>query len=402
MNILHIISQRPDSTGSGIYLQHLVSQASRRGHTNFLVCAVSGDEQLKLEGIESADIFPVRFETSDIPESIVGMSDVMPYPSRVFRNLSPTAIERYQGLFHQTIHSALARSRPHLIHSHHLWLVTSLAARINHSVPIVASCHGSDLRQFNQCHHLQEKVRKGCGLLDRICALTHEQSDEIRRLYGVHPSRVEVVGAGYDDTVFNHHGRSARAGTPCTILYAGKLSRAKGINWLLRALGALLRYPYHLHLVGSGQGEEFHQCLAEAKKLGDRVTLHGQLSQKRLAGLLRESDIFILPSLSEGLPLVVLEALGCGCRVITTDLPGCREVAEHLGSNRLVLAPVPAVVDHQTTKIDNDNEFISALIKVLKPFLKTARTTPVPVPGLDYYRWPAVFKRIERIWRDLA
>lgn len=402
MNILHIISQRPDSTGSGIYLQQLINNASRNGHSNFLVCAVTGDEQPRVAGIDSTHIFPVRFESSQEKGAIVGMSDVMPYPSRVFRDLSPADIDRYLGLFQQTISAALEYSRAHLIHSHHLWLVTSLAAQMNQSIPIVTSCHGSDLRQFTQCPHLRNQVLYGCRKLDRVCALTAEQNSEIGRLYGIVPNRIETVGAGYDDTLFNHQGRSEQDEARCTILYAGKFSRAKGVIWLLRALNALHQHPYRLHLVGSGQGEEFQQCLDEAEKLGDRVTIHGQLSQQRLAGLLKESDVFILPSLYEGLPLVILEALGCGCRVIATDLPGCREVAEQLGSDKFTLITVPSVVDHDTSRLENENKFVSDLLKAITPFLSSARKTPEPLAELKYYRWPAVYHRIERVWRDLA
>ena len=402
VNILHIISQRPDSTGSGIYLQQLVSNASRNGHSNFLVCAVTGDEQPRMAGIDSTHIFPVRFETGQEKGAIVGMSDVMPYRSRVFRDLSPADIDRYLGLFQQTISAALEQCRPHLIHSHHLWLVTSLAAQINQSVPIVTSCHGSDLRQFTQCPHLRNHVLHGCRQLDRVCALTGQQNSEIGRLYGIAPNRIKTVGAGYDDTLFNHHGRSEQEEVPCTILYAGKFSRAKGVIWLLQALQALHQHPYRLHMVGSGQGEEFQQCLVEAEKLGDRVTIHGQLSQQQLAGLLKESDVFILPSLYEGLPLVILEALGCGCRVITTDLPGCREVAEQLGYDRFTLITAPWVIDHDTTRIGSENKFVSDLISAITPFLISAREISEPLTELKYYRWPAVYHRIEKVWRDLA
>lgn len=402
MRILHIISQRPDSTGSGIYLQQLLKQAHRSGHLNHLICGVDNREEIDLEGITADRISTVRFNTDSNPGAIVGMSDVMPYPSRMFRNLRTEEIAHYQHLFRRTIDNSIKRWQPDLIHSHHLWLVSSLAAQVKADVPIVCNCHGSDLRQYQQCPHLGDEVVAGCRQLDRILALTQDQKNQITRDYDIQPDRIAVVGAGYDEQLFSEVNRALRTQTPTTIIYAGKLSRAKGVVWLLRALQNLGHYSYHLHLVGSGQGNESEQCLQAAEKLGDRITLHGPLSQQRLAALLQASHLFVLPSLSEGLPLVVLEALGCGCQVIATDLPGCREVAERTGSNHLVLVPAPAIVDTNTTEIDNEDRFVSHLTDAIRPFLSSKPRTIERRVDLTHFRWASVYLRIEKIWRELT
>lgn len=402
MRILHLISQRPDSTGSGIYLQQLIKQAHRAGHVNHLICGVGVNEELDLDGISADRISIVRFNTRTNPGAIVGMSDVMPYPSRMFRTLSAEEITHYQRLFQRTIDTAVKRWRPDLIHSHHLWLVTSLAAEPLTDLPIVCSCHGSDLRQYQQCPHLRDQVVAGCRKIDRVLALTPDQKKQIVRDYQIQPDRITIVGAGYDEHLFSVMGGPAPPHPPVTILYAGKLSRAKGVVWLLRALQNLGHCSYHLHLVGSGQGNESQQCYEEAEKLGDRVTLHGPLTQQRLAGLLQASHLFVLPSLFEGLPLVVLEALGCGCRVIATDLPGCREVAERTTTDQLVLIPTPAVVDANSTKLENENRFVNDLTDALRPFLSSNRQTQGTSADLTYFRWSSVYQRVEEVWRELT
>lgn len=401
MKILHLISQRPDSTGSGIYLQQLMVQAHRSGHTNYLICGLSGDEAVDLKGLTAERILPVRFSTSQTPGAIVGMSDVMPYESRMFRNLTTQEVDHYLDLFRSTIHKAIKNWRPDLIHSHHLWLVSSLAREAAAELPIVCSCHGSDLRQWQQCSHLRDKVANGCRKLHRVLTLSQEQKKQVASTYEIPPECIEVVGAGYDDQLFasiSHQTESVRSPT---ILYAGKLSRAKGVIWLLKALQKLEHYPYHLHLVGSGQGREAAQCLDEAEKLGDRVTVHGPVDQHRLAGLLRSSGLFVLPSLYEGLPLVVLEALGCGCRVVATDLPGCREVAKRSGTDRLQLVPSPAVVDTDTTTLEDEDRFVNDLIEALTPFLEHRPLLSEAAVDLTYFRWSSVYQRVEKVWRDL-
>jgi glycosyltransferase involved in cell wall biosynthesis len=78
-------------------------------------------------------------------------------------------------------------------------------------------------------------------------------------------------------------------------------------------------------MVGSGRGSEAEAIKEKAKKIEKKVIFTGMVSQEELGKILRDSDIFILPSFYEGLPLVLIEALACGLRVVTTDLPGVKE-----------------------------------------------------------------------------
>jgi glycosyltransferase involved in cell wall biosynthesis len=404
VKILNIISQRPDSTGSGIYLQEVMAQAQTDGHHNYLVCGLDQEGPAPLPGIEPAHIHPVRFGTSENPEPIVGMSDVMPYPSRTFRELETAEIDHYLKRFSQMISSALKAHDLDLIHCHHLWLIGSILKDLAPETPVSLSCHGSDLRQFDQCPHLRDRVRRGCRQADRIFCLSRAQKDEISELYGIKRSRIAVVGAGYNQKIFNTGSRSPERRRPCTITYAGKMSRAKGVVWLIRALQTFSDAPFHLHLAGSGQGPEYRQCLDEAAQLGSRVTVHGPLGQTELARLMRDSDLFVLPSLYEGLPLVVLEALGCGCRVIATDLPGCREIEARLSNSDLILIPAPSVIDTAATRIEDEAAFITNLTGALSPFLADCSHAATPkesVSGLDYFNWNSVYRRMHVIWLDM-
>jgi glycosyltransferase involved in cell wall biosynthesis len=400
VKVLHLISQRPDSTGSGIYLQQLMGHAHRAGQTNFLICALSGDEEVELEGVAADRISAVRFSTPANPGAIVGMSDVMPYPSRTFGSLTPGELNSYASHFRGAIEHGVKKWRPDLIHSHHLWLVSSLAREAAPGIPIVCSCHGSDLRQFRQCTHLRDRVLAGCRELTRVLALSHDQKTQIIQTYGIEPQHIDVAGAGFDDELFSATGGSAGSAAAPKIVYAGKLSRAKGIVWLLKALQSLAHCPYHLHLVGSGQGVEAEQVHTEADRLGDRVTIHGPLSQEQLARVLQDSELFVLPSLFEGLPLVVLEALACGCRVIATDLPGCREIRERTAAEMLQLVPLPAVIDLTHTTLDNEEKFVGNLRDALSLFLEKRRPLPDTTLDLGYFRWSAVYKRVEKNWRE--
>jgi hypothetical protein len=84
MKILHIISQAPDFTGSGKFIQQIILQARVKGHKNFLVAGVQPGCDIP-ENLVSKDrsVF-VRFGGKDLDFPIPGMSDAMPYESTMF------------------------------------------------------------------------------------------------------------------------------------------------------------------------------------------------------------------------------------------------------------------------------------------------------------------------------
>ena len=324
MNILHIISQRPDSTGSGFYLQNLIRLAAGNGHRNYLIAGAPAGTFPELDCIEKASCTFVGFEGSDLDYAIPGMSDVMPYRSSVFSELSCADLDAYERAFADKIQGAAEAFRPDIIHSHHLWMVTAVARRVLPAIPMVTSCHSTDLRQFMKCTHLRERVLDPCRQVQRVLALSHDQSEKIGKLYGIAGSRIDIVGGGYDEDLFTWCPKASSP--PVHLLYAGKLSFAKGVDWLLRTCRRLTDLPLHVHLAGSGAGVEAEECLALAQVAGVKVTVHGGIGQRELSSLMQSCHIFVLPSFYEGLPLVLLEALASGCRIITTDLPGCREL----------------------------------------------------------------------------
>lgn len=398
MNILHIISQHPESTGSGIYLQNLMRQAAACGHRNFLVAGISSGLAPQLEGIDAESCRFVRFAGGDLDFAIPGMSDVMPYASSRFGDLSPESIIRYEQVFAAEISELAETVTIDVVHSHHLWLVSAVARRALADLPMVTSCHSTELRQFVQCPHLSVRVLGDCRRIDRILALSANQAERVTSLYAVDREKIAVVGSGFDDRLF-FFGDKPPPG-PVHLLYAGKLSHAKGVDWLLRVFEGLDGGVAHLHLAGSGFGEEARECLDLAGILGSRLTVHGALSQHQLARLMRRCHIFILPSFYEGLPLVLLEALASGCRIVTTALPGCRELLAEAADDLVEfvqLPPMPTVDrpdPRDWEKLDTDLR--EAVLHMVD------RVCHSPSPQYKDIRriterssWPVVFRRIE-------
>ncbi|MEE4608153.1 MAG: glycosyltransferase family 4 protein [Desulfobacteraceae bacterium] len=401
MRILHLLSQRPEATGSGIYVRAMIAAAAAKGHENFLLGGIPGDTRPEVPELPPDHCRFVRFAGADLAFEVVGMSDAMPYDSCRFIDLTDDQIRAYHAAFESSLQEAVAAFRPDLIHSHHLWLLTALARRLFPDLPLLTSCHGTDLRQFRHCHHLRPAVAAACRRLDAVLALSAVQRIEIAELYGIPQDRIHVVGAGYDPARFYPVPKPPPA--PVRIVYAGKLSRTKGVAWLLRALKQIEDLPWQLELVGGGKGPEKEEVLDLAEDQGHRVTVAGLIDQAALAERMRRAHIFALPSFFEGLPLVLLEALACGCRLVVTDLPGVQELFAALADPALRLVPLPPLAGVDTPTASGGQDFQDRLAAALGDQVRAAAQQPdldlSPFQSLlERYTWDGVFQRVAAVY----
>lgn len=409
MNVLYLLSQRPELTGSGVYVTALMACAARKGVRTALLAGVPEGEPLPpvFSALPESARAVVRFGR-DLPFPVVGMSDVMPYASCCWRDLSLPDLERYEAVFGRELLRLVEVFRPDVIHANHLWVLAALARRLLPHVPVIASCHGSDLRQFRCVPFLARRVREDCTRLDAAPALSRAQAREIRELFGLPPERVPVIGAGYDATLFRRQPKGTEGTGPRRILYAGKMSAAKGVPWLLRACRVLAErgFDFRLDLCGAGNAEEEARCRPTIAALGDRVIRHGNVPQSRLAGMMREADVFVLPSFFEGLPLVLLEALACGCRLVATALPGVEEVFGNAPERLIRRVGLPRLVHVDTPFPEDEAPFCAELAVALQAQCEaTADADEADEERerlLAEYTWDAVFARMQAVYAYAA
>ena len=156
---------------------------------------------------------------------------------------------------------------------------------------------------------------------------------------GVPAARMEVIPNGIDVSLFaplDAEARMAmrqRLGWPAgrIFAYAGKLNRGKGLELLLRVWTryAARHADGHLVLIGSGGGqhlscEETLRAMVRENGLEARVTFTGYV--ERVGDYLAAADVFVFPSESESMGLVVLEAMACGVPVIASRIPGVMDM----------------------------------------------------------------------------
>jgi len=405
MRVLHILSQRPSLTGSGITLDAVVRHASSAGWEQRVVAGVPKDDaEATVDGLDSNHMHPLFFGTHRLPYPVPGMSDVMPYPSTVFGAMTDREIETYRSEWRLHLRPVIDDFQPDVIHSHHVWLMSSMLKDLASDTPVVTQCHATGLRQMVLVPGLGAEVCAGCARNDAFVVLHRHHAAELARALEVPDERIHLVGAGYRDDLF--HARGCDLERSPALLYIGKYSAAKGLPWLLDAFEWLAqKHPnLLLHIAGDGSGDEAEALRRRMTAMAPKVVLHGQLTQGKLADLMRRSTVCVLPSFYEGLPLVLVEALACGCRLVATGLPGVvDELAPRIGA-ALELVELPAMEGVDTPVVAELPAFVDRLMVGLQqaidapPLGDPTRTMP---EALDAFTWEAVFERIERVWRQV-
>ncbi len=112
------------------------------------------------------------------------------------------------------------------------------------------------------------------------------------------------------------------------ILFVGHLVERKGVKYLIHAISGIIKKEKNAacYIIGTGYQEESLKKLAKGKELENYVKFLGQKTNAEVADYMNASDLLVLPSLNEGLPVVVYEALSCGIPVVATNVAGTPEL----------------------------------------------------------------------------
>jgi len=122
-----------------------------------------------------------------------------------------------------------------------------------------------------------------------------------------------------------------------------------------------------------------------------------------LAAIFRRSHLLILPSFYEGLALVLLEALACGCRLVSTNFPGLGEVLGELPGSYCRLVDLPRLKSLDTPFLEDEASFEGRLAAAIQDQIEAVQKEPkmdaaLMTPILKEYTWTRVFERVEQVY----
>ncbi len=162
-------------------------------------------------------------------------------------------------------------------------------------------------------------------------------ADSVRAVYTASPedTRFQTVRRGYDETRFQYNNERFK-GDEIVIGTIGRLVWQKGYQYLLEAFSVVSRENPQVKLVigGTGAMRSELESFVRANSLESNVQFCGEISDTRT--FLDAIDLYVQPSLSEGCPFTILEAMGSGLPIVASRLAGIEEIIEHNKTGILV------------------------------------------------------------------
>ena len=231
------------------------------------------------------------------------------------------------------------------VHAHWLLpqgLLAAIATRLSgRKPPFLVTSHGGDLFSLKAWpwRLLKRYVLRQAGA---AAVVSEGMLDEVGRL-GVDSSRVLVEPMGVDlDGLFVPDPAVPRSSAD--LLFVGRLVEKKGLGHLINAMPAIISARPDARLTVIGFGPEMEERLAQVQALGlnNVVQFLGARVQADLPAFYQRAALFVAPFVEarggdqDGLGLVLVEALGCGCPVLASDMPATSQLAAHTGGLRLI------------------------------------------------------------------
>jgi glycosyltransferase involved in cell wall biosynthesis len=252
---------------------------------------------------------------------------------------SGVAIEKYSldtplsPVCARALAAGFRRHRIDVAHSHEFSMAVygAWASRRN-GVPHVITMHGS--RYYAGRLRRRLAMRAAIAGRTRVVAVSHELGDDLSRDLRVRRSRIEMVANGvrFTGPARGTLREELALGPGDRLAVAlGNLYPVKGHRYAIDALAQLTGRHPTLHLAIAGRGELHDALAAQARSLGVGHRVHLLGLRRDVAAVLASGDLFVMPSVSEGLPLALLEAMFAGKPIVATDVG---EVAAALGQGR--------------------------------------------------------------------
>lgn len=180
---------------------------------------------------------------------------------------------------------------------------------------------------------------------DKIILTTADAKEYVAKQYYINHGKIFVLPNNVDTDLFKPATVEKK---PRSLLFIGRIEKEKNLESLIRALAGL---ESELDIIGGGSQAGSIKKLAEELKV--KVNFLGRIPNDNLPAIINNHEIFILPSLYEGNPKVLLEAMACGVPVVGTNVRGINTIVKH-GENGFLSEVSPESIRQAVVGLQND------------------------------------------------
>jgi glycosyltransferase involved in cell wall biosynthesis len=363
----------PEVGGASYVVHHLAQQWSLQGHE---VCVINATSD---RATESDALYTVK------KYSIPRGSDRFGEHSILFL-----------WYYRRVISKLLSDFNPDYISGHFAYPVAIWLSIINPLRKFLITCHGSEIERsqrprntFNIDALLAEALNKSQG----VVAISRHQGSILQEL-GVNSSKVHYIPNGVETNRFGNMvdlDIRARFGIPGDAIVILSVGSGRPIKSFDAGIKAFVKF--HMQLANSyyviiGRNTNKLSPLAQELGVAENVIFCEGLYGDELTGAYQQADIFFSPSIQEGCPLVVLEAMASGLPVLATDISGSQDLIK-TGINGIVVKP------------GNIDEMASALYRIAADTSLRKQFASANAVKAKSYDWYAVSCRYWELMKSL-
>jgi len=199
---------------------------------------------------------------------------------------------------------------------------------------VIMHIHGGGFIDFieNSCPEKKKAIISLLGRVHHIIVLSDFWLESFKKYADADKISVLYNPCGIIDKTYK-----PRSNTKTRMIFVGTLCRDKGVYDLIQSVRSLDKNSYVLEFYGNGEAEQVRSLINDYV-LTDNIHVYNWISRSELDKVYERSDILILPSYAEGMPMVILEAMGKGLPVIATNVGGIPDTIVD-GYNGYIVSP---------------------------------------------------------------
>ncbi len=227
-----------------------------------------------------------------------------------------------------------AQSSFDLIHCHD-WLTyrAGMAAKKITGKPLIIHVHATDFdRSGGKVNPLVYAMeRQGMEKADKIIAVSNLTKNTIVEKYHIPPEKIEVIHNAVEPVLPENHLKIKKGIHEKMVTFLGRITMQKGPEFFLEAACLVLKRMNNVHFVMAGSGDKMVEMVQRAAelKIADKFHFTGFLEGMDVNQMFQQTDVFVMPSVSEPFGIVPLEAIQAGVPVIISNQSGVSEVLQN-------------------------------------------------------------------------
>lgn len=384
MRILMLTTSFPQKKEdfAGIFVYELAKGLVRLGYDINVICP-SSTETKGFEVMDGIKVYRFNYVIPRILQKVA-------YGDGIFHNLRKDLLARLElplfFFFFLIKAIVLCNKGCNLLHVHFLFsgLIGIFVAKI-YKIRIVLTTHGSDINYLEKSALLRKAGLFILRRVHRVIAVSNSLRQKMVEI-GISDRKITVIPNGVNPLDFKPRKRKKDG---FRLLWVGRLVEEKGVVYLVEALKWVREKLPDVKLILIGEGK----LKERLKRLSHNLSLYnidfiGKINHSAISEYMNSADLFILPSLREGLPLVLLEAMATGLPVIATSVGGIKDVIVHEKSGILIPPKKPRLLAEKIIYLLKDEDLRKRIGEDGRRRVE------------EYFTWDRITKETSQVYKE--